>query len=209
MEEAETAAPETTMMNSDRRHGRRPVNTIAPKGEQMDYLKLQNGSDIRGVALEGIEGEPVNLTEEAARAIARGFLMWLREKNGKAEERIAFGRDSRISGPDLLTWAAEEAALYGAEVTVFGLASTPAMFMSTVSGEAPFDGAVMVTASHLPWNRNGYKFFTKDGGLEKEDIKKILSYAGALTFPEKSGEGALREADFMETYAKILRDRII
>ena len=31
----------------------------------MDYKKLQNGSDIRGVALEGIEGQYVNLTEEA------------------------------------------------------------------------------------------------------------------------------------------------
>ena len=29
------------------------------------FKKLQNGSDIRGVALEGIEGQPVNLTEEA------------------------------------------------------------------------------------------------------------------------------------------------
>lgn len=28
----------------------------------MNWKKLQNGSDIRGVALEGIEGEHVNLT---------------------------------------------------------------------------------------------------------------------------------------------------
>ena len=175
----------------------------------MDYSKLQNGSDIRGVALPGIEGENVNLTEEAARAIARGFLIWLRKKNGKAAQRIAFGRDSRISGPDLTKWAAEEAASYGAEVTVFGIASTPAMFMCTVTGEAPFDGSVMVTASHLPWNRNGYKFFTKDGGLEKEDIKAILRSASEGELPEKCGEGAVLEADFMDTYARILRDRII
>ena len=175
----------------------------------MDYSKLQNGSDIRGVALPGIEGENVNLTEEAARAIARGFLIWLRKKNGKCAQRIAFGRDSRISGPDLTKWAAEEIASFGAEVTVFGLASTPAMFMCTVTGEKPFDGAVMVTASHLPWNRNGYKFFTKDSGLEKEDIKAILRYASEGTVPEKCGEGAVLSADFMETYAAILRDRII
>ena len=73
---------------------------IGSKGDLMDYSKLQNGSDIRGVALEGIEGEHINLTEEAARAIARGFLIWLRNKNGKSAERIAFGRDSRISGPE-------------------------------------------------------------------------------------------------------------
>ena len=33
----------------------------------MDYSKLQNGSDIRGVALEGIEGQHINLTETACK----------------------------------------------------------------------------------------------------------------------------------------------
>ena len=44
------------------------------------------------------------------------------------------------------------------------------MFMTTVSPETNCDGAIMVTASHLPFNRNGFKFFTKDGGLDKKDI---------------------------------------
>jgi len=36
---------------------------------------------------------------------------------------------------------------------------------------------VMMTASHLPWNRNGIKFFDADGGLEHEDITAILELA--------------------------------
>ena len=28
--------------------------------------------------------------------------------------------------------------------------------------------------SHLPFDRNGMKFFTREGGLEKQDISKIL-----------------------------------
>ena len=51
----------------------------------MDYSKLQNGSDIRGVALEGVEGQHINLTEQACRDIGRGFALWLTEKNGKKE----------------------------------------------------------------------------------------------------------------------------
>ena len=43
----------------------------------MDYKKLQNGSDIRGVALEGIEGQNVNLTEKVCRDIGRGFALWI------------------------------------------------------------------------------------------------------------------------------------
>ena len=35
----------------------------------MDLSKLQNGSDIRGVAVEGVDGEKVNLTHEIASQI--------------------------------------------------------------------------------------------------------------------------------------------
>ena len=40
-----------------------------------------------------------------------------------------------------------------------------------------YDGAVMITASHLPYNRNGFKFFTRDGGYEKADIAQLLQLA--------------------------------
>ncbi len=40
-----------------------------------------------------------------------------------------------------------------------------------------YDGGIIITASHLPFNRNGFKFFTKEGGLEKGDIKVILQRA--------------------------------
>ena len=53
----------------------------------MDWKKLQNGSDIRGVALDGIEGESVNLTNEVTTALAQAFVAWLGEKNGKTVQR--------------------------------------------------------------------------------------------------------------------------
>lgn len=173
----------------------------------MDYEKLQNGSDIRGVALPGIPGEDVNLTEQVCRDIGRGFVLWLKEKTAKSGLRIAIGRDSRISGPLLSCWAGDEMAREGAFVTDIGLASTPAMFMSTITEGADFDGAVMVTASHLPFNRNGYKFFTKDGGLEKEDIKAVLRYAGENAHTGDPA-GGIGTGDFMETYAGILCSKI-
>ena len=42
----------------------------------MELAKLQNGSDIRGVASEGIAGQPVNLTDEAVFHLAAGFICW-------------------------------------------------------------------------------------------------------------------------------------
>ncbi len=174
----------------------------------MDYKKLQNGSDIRGVALEGIEGQHINLTEEVSRNIGRGFSLWLQRKlSNKEHIRVAVGRDSRLSGPALCDWICDAMVQQGLEVTDFGMASTPAMFMSTVTEGYAYDGAVMITASHLPFNRNGFKFFTKDGGLEKGDIKDILAFAEG---DQQTGlqPGSLRQDAFMAAYGKILADKI-
>lgn len=61
-------------------------------------------SDIRGVAIEGVEGEPVNLTEPVAEAIAAAFASWLLEKKNADVSRrfsISIGHDSRISAKSL------------------------------------------------------------------------------------------------------------
>ena len=174
----------------------------------MDYKKLQNGSDIRGVALEGIEGQHVNLTEQVCRDIGRGFALWLKNKTGKAEGiRVAVGRDSRLSGETLCGWICDAMVQQGLLVTNFGMASTPAMFMSTVTEGFLFDGSVMITASHLPFNRNGFKFFTAQGGLESADIKQILAFAESDA-QTALAPGSICCAEFMDTYAKILADKI-
>ncbi len=173
----------------------------------MDYKKLQNGSDIRGVALEGIEGQHVNLTESACRDIGRGFALWLQKKAGKNDLRVAVGRDSRLSGETLCNWLCEAMVEAGMQVTNFGMASTPAMFMSTVTEGYLFDGSVMITASHLPFNRNGFKFFTAGGGLEKGDIKEILEYAASDAVTGLPA-GSLCQGEFMSAYAAILANKI-
>ena len=173
----------------------------------MDYKKLQNGSDIRGVALEGIEGQHVNLTEQVCKDIGRGFALWLMNKTGKQQLRVAVGRDSRLSGEALCGWICQAMVEQGLQVTDFGMASTPAMFMCTVTEGYAFDGSVMITASHLPFNRNGFKFFTPEGGLEKGDIKQILEFAeGDKTTALEAG--SLVQGGFMDAYAAILADKI-
>ena len=108
----------------------------------MDYSKLQNGSDIRGVALEGIEDQHINLTEQACKDIGRGFALWLKNKAGKTDLRVAVGRDSRLSGETLCGWLCSAMVEQGLQVTNFGMASTPAMFMSTVTEGYAFDGSL-------------------------------------------------------------------
>ena len=176
------------------------------------WKKLQNGSDIRGVALEGIEGQHVNLTAEAAVIIARAFVLWLREKTGKTELTVAVGNDSRISGPALRASVIDAMLAEGVNVVNCGLASTPAMFMTTVTDGYMYDGSIMLTASHLPFNRNGLKFFTKDGGLEKADITAVLAIADEIEDglrPAANGAaGREVKVDFITIYAAGLVSKI-
>ena len=167
------------------------------------WKKLQNGSDIRGVALEGIEGQPVNLTPEIAMQIACSFGAWLSDKTGKlpSELTIAVGNDSRLSAEALNSAVTQGLSMIGITVINCGLCSTPAMFMTTVMEGYQYDGSIMLTASHLPFNRNGLKFFTKDGGLEKGDITKILELAQDKIYTRAGKLGEIRTIDFIQVYA--------
>ncbi len=172
-----------------------------------DYSALQNGSDIRGVAMEGDEGRPVNLTVTAAFDIAAAFALWLGKKTGKQihDLGIAVGRDSRITGEALAEGMMEAWLRLGVTVYDAEMATTPAMFMSTQFSGVEADGAVMITASHLPYDRNGFKFFTKEGGLGKKDIKEILAIAGDYDADEAETEGFYANYSIMARYCDHLR----
>jgi len=176
-----------------------------------DYRALQNGSDIRGVALPGEAGKPVNLTKEAAADLTRAFARFLAEKKGvkEAELSIAVGRDSRLSGQDLLRTVCTALSSIGVRAIDCGMASTPAMYMSTVFKEVDADGAIMITASHLPKFRNGFKYFTSDSGLDKNDIAWMIQKAEAMTLePLPESDTLCETVDLMALYTAHLRQLI-
>lgn len=173
-----------------------------------NIMKLQNGSDVRGVAIEGVEGENVNLTPQIAKQIGCAYVSWLAKKLDvdATALRIGVGRDSRVTGPALADALMEGMLSAGAMVTDCGMATTPAMFMSIVFPESNFNGSAMITASHLPFNRNGIKFFDDDGGLEHEDITEILNLAGFLNPAPVNFD--VQKLDLITIYADYLRNKI-
>jgi phosphomannomutase len=171
--------------------------------QDFNWNKLQNGSDIRGIALAGVPNEQVNLTPEIAKVIGQAFAIWLAQKVNKppAALMVSVGRDSRLSGPAIMQAVMDGITSLGCQVNDFAMASTPAMFMSTITAGFTCDGAIMLTASHLPFNRNGLKFFTATGGLEKQDISAILALAQTSQFDLATTPGKIIERDFMSVYA--------
>ena len=184
-----------------------------------EILKLQNGSDIRGVAIEGVEGEDVTLTANSAAKIGKAFVEWFCKRTGKKAEnlKIGLGRDSRITGPSLLNAMSCGILSAGASVVRCELATTPAMFMSIVFEQTKFDASAMITASHLPFNRNGIKLFNADGGLEHDDITEILEIAAEISdddadnildkMLEKSNDAP--RFDLLSVYAEHLKAAIV
>lgn len=172
------------------------------------WKQFKSGTDIRGVASEGVAGQKINLTDEVVEKISAGFVLWLSKKANKPADQliISVGHDSRISASRIQ--AAVTRALEPAGVTVYdcGLASTPSMFMTTV--DLKCDGAVQITASHHPFNRNGLKFFTPDGGLESDDITALLALAEKGDKPENVPGGSVKPVAYMRDYAKHLREII-
>ncbi|MDD6348296.1 MAG: phosphomannomutase/phosphoglucomutase [Lachnospiraceae bacterium] len=169
------------------------------------YLALQNGSDIRGIAIDSENGR-ANLHPEEARSITAAYTAFLAEKTGRraSELRIGVGHDSRLSADSLTQAALEGFALAGARAYDCGMVSTPAMFLSTVLEGSRFDGALMITASHMPSDRNGLKFFTTEGGLEHEDIEQILTRA-ASDIKTEAGEVTAESFDLVSLYCEHLK----
>lgn len=174
------------------------------------YLRLQNGSDVRGVALEGVDGEPVTLTEECAEAIAKAFCVWLIGRTGQTRVRVAIGHDSRLSAP-ALSKAVERGVLStGHDALLLGLATTPSTFNLLHDEDfypLPVHGSIMITASHLPFHRNGLKFFWKKGGLGREDVTEILRLAETYRFSE-GVYGKSEERPYLDRYAQTLVHKV-
>ena len=172
------------------------------------WKQFKSGTDVRGVAVESVEGQAYNLTDEVVEKITSGFLFWLSEKLGKpcTELTVAVGHDSRISAQRIKAAVLRSFTAAGVKAYDCGLSSTPSMFMTTV--ELGCNGSIQITASHHPYHRNGLKFFTRDGGLDSKDLEAVLNNAQDEKFPEPCENGTVENIDFMKTYAKGLRELI-
>lgn len=173
----------------------------------MNWKQLKSGTDIRGAAVA--DRTPVTLTDPVVGAIAAAFAAWLSQKCGKPVTSlvIAVGRDSRISGPRIRDAVTASLTRIGVSVLDCGLASTPSMFMTTV--DLPCDGSIQITASHHPYDRNGLKFFTRDGGLDAPDIDVLLSLCEKDELPAAAATaGTVTPTDYMTQYAAHLRELI-
>lgn len=174
----------------------------------MNLKGFKSGTDIRGFGAEEYSQEKLYLSDEIVSKISIAFAQWLASRTGKSSEKltVSVGHDSRVSGPRIKKAVTDALTSLGVKIKDCSLASTPAMFMSTL--DLKCDGAVQITASHHPWERNGLKFFTPDGGLEGEDIAQLLETAEKTELSINADETKIEAVDYMSVYANNLREMI-
>lgn len=84
--------------------------------------------------------------------------------------RILIGRDTRASGPDIEAWLAGGIAAGGGTAVSAGVLTTPAIaYLTRCDG---FDAGIVISASHNPYDDNGIKIFTSDGGKSGEELER-------------------------------------
>ncbi|KZN15206.1 phosphomannomutase [Marinomonas sp. TW1] len=140
-------------------------------------MKVQQLSDELGVAFgtSGVRGLVKDLTPALCFAFVRSFLQTVCH----TANRVAIGIDLRPSSPDIAKACILAAEPYGVEVVYCGDLPTPALAFYAMQNSMP---AVMITGSHIPFDRNGIKFYRPDGEISKMDEAAILE--GNVEIPE-------------------------
>lgn len=142
----------------------------------MKQIAVSHLSNMLGVAFgtSGVRGLVDNLTSELCFAYVESFL----SNVCPSATRVAIGIDLRPSSPSIAKGCVLSAKLQGLEVVFCGGLPTPALAYYAMQNKIP---AIMITGSHIPFDRNGIKFYRENGEITKEDELHIM--AGEVVLP--------------------------
>lgn len=132
----------------------------------MTKINIQNMMSESGVAFgtSGARGLVSQMTDQVCAAYTLAFLHGLNLT--KPGQKIALGMDLRPSSPAIVRACAAAINQAGCEAVFCGALPTPALAFYAMSLNLP---AIMVTGSHIPFDRNGIKFYRAEGEISKAD----------------------------------------
>ncbi|MCK8078701.1 phosphomannomutase [Vibrio sp. 1CM2L] len=87
-------------------------------------------------------------------------------------KQVAIAIDNRPSSPAMAQACAKAVQQLGLDVVYYGVVPTPALAYVSMQDTVP---CIMVTGSHIPFDRNGLKFYRPDGEITKADEQAILN----------------------------------
>ena len=123
-----------------------------------------------GVAFgtSGARGLVTQFTPDVCAAFALAFIQSI--KKNFSFSHVAIAIDNRPSSYAMAQACAQALKQLHIDVIYYGVVPTPALAYVAQEDNMP---AIMVTGSHIPFDRNGLKFYRPDGEISKADEKII------------------------------------
>lgn len=118
----------------------------------------------------GARGLVTQFSADACAAFAHAFIASM-AKNFTFKQ-VAIAIDNRPSSPQMAQACVKALQELGLEVIYYGVVPTPALAYVAMQDNMP---CIMVTGSHIPFDRNGLKFYRPDGEISKADEQAILN----------------------------------
>lgn len=117
----------------------------------------------------GARGLVTQFTSQVCAAFTCSFVAQMRSRF--SFDSVAIGIDNRPSSKAMAQACAAALQQVGLIPVFYGVLPTPALAYMAMQQGIP---AIMVTGSHIPFDRNGLKFYRPDGEISKQDEFKIL-----------------------------------
>jgi phosphomannomutase len=131
--------------------------------------KVINQSGIK-FGTSGARGLVTQFTPNVCAAFTLSFVASMKKKFDV--NKIAIAIDNRPSSYSMAQACAFALKKQNIEVVFYGVVPTPALAYVAQEQAIP---AIMVTGSHIPFDRNGLKFYRPDGEITKDDENIILN----------------------------------
>ncbi|MBV1905348.1 MAG: phosphomannomutase/phosphoglucomutase [Pseudomonadales bacterium] len=151
--------------------------------------------DIRGIVTS-------NLTSEIVYWIGRAFAGQAREAN---QERVAVGRDGRLSSPELSEALIRGLTEGGLDVLDIGMVPTPLLYYATHALNT--GTGIMITGSHNPPDYNGLKMVLAGTTLAEDSIQTLRARIESNNLPE--GEGSSETVDIIASYLDRVTEDVV
>ena len=121
---------------------------------------------------DGIRGTTNSEPMTAQTALKVGQAAGAHFLRGDHRHRVVIGKDTRLSGYMMESAMVAGFTSVGMDVVLVGPMPTPAVAMLTKSMRA--DLGVMISASHNPFDDNGFKLFGPDGYKLSDDAEQAF-----------------------------------
>ncbi|GAB2638484.1 phosphomannomutase [Vibrio panuliri] len=135
----------------------------------MDCFQVIQNSGVK-FGTSGARGLVEQFTPDTCAAFTHAFISTIREQFSFSQVAVAI--DNRPSSLQMAKACCAALKQLSIDVVFYGVIPTPALAFSAMADDIP---SIMVTGSHIPFDRNGLKFYRPDGEITKCDEQAIMN----------------------------------